>query len=305
MKLKPLLILAFILFSGLPIFGDAIIYSEKDTLVVSRTDENLLLYKHKANNQQKIEDICKILGCNVSNVRQMNQLEESSVLRKQDEILIPVNEKALITEAHHKYEKQKYVPVVYEVRPNDNLFRISRHYFFQSLEELMARNGMADYNLSIGDRIHVGWLNIKELEIPPKAIKIDEIDVEDESEVEEGKNENENEEENEDGLKDETVDSTSVIVEEPIIYMASRGVGMWDKKVRDNGKHLALHPKAKIGSTIELKNRMLNRTVKAKVIGRIPENVYPDDISILVGPSAAKSLGVIDAKFSVEIRYIP
>lgn len=302
MKLKPLAILAFLLFSTFSSFGNDIIYTEADTLVVSRTDTNVLLYKHKAIKQQKIEDICKLLGCDVKVVVQINNLEDPWVLPKKEEILIPVNEKALITEAEHKYEKQKYVPVVYEVRPKDNLFRIARHYFFQSLEELMARNEMSDYNLSIGDRIHVGWLNLEEQKTPP-AIKIEELAEEQDSAMTDDIV-NIDKEIKED-IDEVEVDSSSIVDEEPLIYMASTGKGMWDKKVRDNGEFLALHPKAKVGSTIVLKNRMLNRTINAKVIGRIPKNVYPDDISVLVGPTAAKSLGVIDAKFSVEIRYIP
>jgi len=165
----------------------------------------------------------------------------------------------------------------------------------------MTRNKMEDYNLSIGERIHVGWVSTeqKQAEAMPIATLLSPISVKDDNMV---LVPSDVETVNED-LAETEVDSLALNVEGPVVYKASRGKGMWDKKVRDNGKFLALHQKAKIGSTIELRNVMLNRTIKAKVIGRIPQNVYPDDIQVLLGPTAAKSLGVIDTKFSVEIRY--
>lgn len=284
-------------------FGSTDFTIGTDTIVISRTDQNVLLYKHKVNNHQNIGDLCDLLACDVETILQTNQADKISTLLEREEILIPISEKILVTEETHKYDKQEYVPVVYEVKPKDNLFRIARHYFFQSLEELMARNQMEDYNLSIGKKLHIGWVSIQNEKLtPPPVVKLpasiaeknDTMQfhrvIKDESDITNKENE-------------EAADSSSIIIEEPINYLTSKGKGMWDKKVRDNGKLLALHQKAKIGSTIELRNGMLNRTIRAKVIGRIPKNVYPDDISVLVGPTAAKSLGVIDHKFPVEVRY--
>jgi len=276
----------------------------QDTIVLTMSAQNILLYKHKLNKQDKIEDLSMLFGTDTDKILQVNNSTSLGSLSDKSEIIIPVSEKSLVTEETHKYDKQEYIPVVYLVKPKDNLFRIARHYFFQSLDDLMARNNMDDYNLAIGDKIHVGWLSTK----PKEAIEIEISDpittepIESEEMVYDGlvdKDDNTEEE-----LIEVEIDSSAIELEEPVIFMASQGKGMWDKKVRDNGKLLALHEKAKIGSTIELKNSMLNRTIKAKVIGRIPKNVYPDDISVLVGPAAAKSLGVIDAKFFVEIRYI-
>lgn len=298
------LIIVFLLIASNLLATDKSYLFRQDTIVLTMSAQNILLYKHKLNKQDKIEDLSMLFGTNTDQILQVNNSASIGSLSNKKEIIIPVSEKSLVTEETYKYDRQQYIPVVYQVKSKDNLFRIARHYFFQSLDDLMARNNMEDYNLDIGDQIHVGWLSTK----PKDAIEIEISDpinaepIESEEMVFDGLVDKDviNDEE----LKDVVRDSSTIEIEEPIIFMVSQGKGMWDKKVRDNGKLLALHEKAKIGSTIELKNSMLNRTIKAKVIGRIPKNVYPDDITVLVGPAAAKSLGVIDAKFFVEIRYI-
>jgi hypothetical protein len=49
---------------------------------------------------------------------------------------------------------------------------------------------------------------------------------------------------------------------------------------------------------------MKNRTAYAKVIGRIPDRAYGDEIIVVLSPSVAKMLGARDPKFFVEIRYL-
>ena len=48
---------------------------------------------------------------------------------------------------------------------------------------------------------------------------------------------------------------------------------------------------------------MKGATVYAKVIGRIPNNVYGKEVIVIVAPSVAKTLGAIDERFFVKIKY--
>jgi hypothetical protein len=66
----------------------------------------------------------------------------------------------------------------------------------------------------------------------------------------------------------------------------------------------ALHPTARVNSVIELHNPMMNRKVLAKVIGNIPPNTYPEEVKVIISPKTAKSLGVIDQRFFVKMRYL-
>jgi len=88
-------------------------------------------------------------------------------------------------------------------------------------------------------------------------------------------------------------------------YRQTKGIAVWDKENEDSGKYFVLHRMAKVGSTMQVINPMLGRMVQAKVISNFPPNVYPDDVKLVVSPSIAKVLGVIDGRFLVEMKYLP
>jgi hypothetical protein len=48
---------------------------------------------------------------------------------------------------------------------------------------------------------------------------------------------------------------------------------------------------------------MLNRKVYAKVVAKLPERIYPKDVSIVISPGVAEALGAIDNRFLIEMRY--
>ena len=65
----------------------------------------------------------------------------------------------------------------------------------------------------------------------------------------------------------------------------------------------ALHRYAPVNSVIAVTNPMKKRTVYVKVIGRMPDTVYSDNIIVVVSSTAASMLGAKDAKFYVQVRY--
>jgi hypothetical protein len=83
----------------------------------------------------------------------------------------------------------------------------------------------------------------------------------------------------------------------------TKGIAIWDKNMTSGSGLIAIHPTARINSFIELFNPMFNRTVRAKVVGQMPPNRYPKDISIIVSPEVARQLGVLDRRFYVILRY--
>jgi hypothetical protein len=64
-----------------------------------------------------------------------------------------------------------------------------------------------------------------------------------------------------------------------------------------------LHDEAKVGSILDIYNPMLKTHVKAKVLGKIPLSTYAEDIQIIISPAVAKELGILDARFKVNIKY--
>jgi hypothetical protein len=55
---------------------------------------------------------------------------------------------------------------------------------------------------------------------------------------------------------------------------------------------------------MEITNPMLHRTITAKVSGNIPPGLYQSHVGIVVSPSTARALGVLDQQFFARWRYV-
>ena len=72
----------------------------------------------------------------------------------------------------------------------------------------------------------------------------------------------------------------------------------------DNGTVYVLHKNAIIDSYVEMYNPNVNRSVRAKVIGRIPYGAYTNDVCLVLSPRTAVQLGALDNRFKVEIKAL-
>lgn len=73
----------------------------------------------------------------------------------------------------------------------------------------------------------------------------------------------------------------------------------------DTKKYLALHKSAPVGTIMQVRNEMNNQTVFVRVVGTIPETGNNNKVLIKISKKAFDRLGSVDAKFPVEISYIP
>jgi LysM repeat protein len=70
-------------------------------------------------------------------------------------------------------------------------------------------------------------------------------------------------------------------------------------------KYLALHRTAPIGTIMQVKNTMNNQTVFVRVVGALPNTGENDKILLKISKKAFDRLGAVDAKFPVEISFVP
>ncbi len=87
-----------------------------------------------------------------------------------------------------------------------------------------------------------------------------------------------------------------------------RGIATWiesSEPQKDSGVMLALHNQAPIGSWIEVRNLMNNKAVRAKVVGRLPQNLQDSQAVVKLSHTAAQQLQAHDPKVLVEVLYIP
>jgi rare lipoprotein A (peptidoglycan hydrolase) len=83
-----------------------------------------------------------------------------------------------------------------------------------------------------------------------------------------------------------------------------QGVAVWKKEAREDSDLYALHRYAKINSIVAVKNPMNNRVVYAKVIGKMPDTTYDNNVAVVLSPLAAKLLGAVDPRFFVRVTYL-
>ncbi len=100
-------------------------------------------------------------------------------------------------------------------------------------------------------------------------------------------------------LEEKSQDTSSQSINK---YYLSDVLGFWDKNSTSEALFV-LHNEAKIGSLMDIHNPMLRRHTKAKVIGRIPNSTYPEEIEIILSSKCAKIMGILDTRFKVNIKY--
>ncbi|MCB0664116.1 MAG: hypothetical protein KDC24_15330, partial [Saprospiraceae bacterium] len=86
--------------------------------------------------------------------------------------------------------------------------------------------------------------------------------------------------------------------------VSDRGAAFWHKdQVNKSHELYALHREAAVGSVILVANPMTRKTAYVRVLGRIPESAYPDNVKVVLSARTAKILGARDSRFFVELQY--
>ncbi|MDF1696195.1 MAG: LysM peptidoglycan-binding domain-containing protein [Saprospiraceae bacterium] len=305
-------------------------FDNDDIIQVELSNNSDYYYLHTIKKGHSIYALSKIFGVSVDNLMRLNAIRDVSSLKIGQKIKIPIQDSYLFKGTNLRGLKYgHYVPVYYQTKPKDNLFRISRIYFKQPTEDLVKRNNLKDNHLSLGQSILVGWFPIDSA-IPRKEVEQRE-EIEEDLEIAVVETE---EDESQDVRIEYNQDVTSELLESDVMngvdstekslipsnfnmdllgklkYSESMKeirkyeVANWDKTIQDNGSIYVLHKSAIIDSYIELYNPILRRTLKAKVIGRIPYGAYTKDVTLVLSPRTAKQLGAEDRRFKVEVKAL-
>lgn len=180
----------------------------------------------------------------------------------------------------------------YQVKPKENMFRISRIYFEMQTKDLLNLNQMRRYDLAVDQILTIGYLRKMKHPIFPAGIESDTILIPTDSLI----------------LSSENVQVMRSPLDEyrenQIPISSGKGVAYWDKSTEQSNRYYVLHASARLNSIMEIVNPMNQRKVFAKVVGNIPQNSYTKDIQIVVSPAVAKKLGVLDSRFYTTYQYI-
>jgi LysM repeat protein len=192
-------------------------------------------------------------------------------------IKIPVPNKAIKRYKSSSFIASKNISIYYIVQPGDNLYQIAKRYFEMPVDSVLKRNKLKSNNLKPGQRLHMGWMGIEGIHTDWRA-----SNPSPESEA----------------LKVHFQEDKKGRKE-----VVGQGVCYWPKDSKEKGSLYALHREAALGTVIHVNNPMNNRSVYAKVIGRIPTG-YERNVEVVLSPEAALKLGARDPRFFVKTKYL-
>lgn len=170
----------------------------------------------------------------------------------------------------------------YHVQPKETLYHISKVVLGVQPETISNLNPSVQQGLSIGQTLYIGWYVPSAIKPPfsssPSSIGRDTTLFK---------------------PKDYMLEAH---MEGNKIH-EQKGLAVW-KPGNVNAHFYVLHPSARVGSYMEITNPMLNRTITAKVAGHFPPGLYQSNVGIVVSPSTARALGVLDQQFYAHWRYV-
>lgn len=281
---KKLFVLLIVLFTQIGLFatGDSLNYlSLKDTIFLSAGNFSEKVFEHAIERKQTLFSLSRFYGLSVEELYYFNPgLKDLSVtpgLR----IKVPIPNRSIIRYKTTEFDPNRHVPVYYIVQKGETLYRIAKVYFRMPIKEVMDRNGLSSTGLKTGQLLHVGWMSLDGV---PEEFR-----------------------QSAGGPLARRNNALKKIFRMESASMKERehqGVAVWKKEAKEDSDLYALHRYAKLNSIIEVKNPMTGRTVYAKVIGKIPDTTYGNNVAVVLSPLAAKLSGAKDPRFFVRVTYL-
>ncbi len=291
-------------------------------LEIQINEHNQAYYVHTLKQNETLYSLARYFKVPLEDLLIINDFKKEDTIPLGASIIIPIDVEEIRTPV--KSLDDRWVPLYYYVKPKETLYKISKIYFPQKIENLITRNNVSSFALSRGKKLVIGWWGddieaetevdvatkikiklrerLKEKTTEPQSqttddpiiitsdedldMKLDSIlsDIVDPEEI-----------------QSETIDTIGVELETEINYKP--GIASWDKSGTDRKNLFVMHNDAKPNSIIRLRYPVTGKEITAKVLCPIPENVFEEDIDIVISPAVAIALGALDTRFRIQMDY--
>jgi LysM repeat protein len=261
--------------------GDSLNYlTPKDTVFLSVGPYNEKVFEHKMEKKQTLYSLAKFYGLSVEELYLYNPGLKEQAVRLGQAILVPIPNRAITRYKIDGFVESEHVPVFYVVRKGDTMYRIAGTYFRMPMVEIMDRNEMDVTDVKPGQRLLIGWMKLSG--IPEEYRQFDGGP-----------------------LARRNHAMRQIYIRECFSKKEHehQGVAYWKTASKEDSDLYALHREAPLNAVIAVTNPMTNRTVYAKVIGKIPDSAYGNDVIVVLSPLAAKLLGAVDPRFFIRVKY--
>jgi LysM repeat protein len=185
------------------------------------------------------------------------------------------------------------------VTQSQTLYGISRMYDVTT-EQLRSWNSLNSDDLYIG-QVLVITDNIDNSSMLPAVNEETKVKAKNEIPKNSGKIEN----------PSSTASVSSVAVDEemndgqPSEKITQKGFAEVIENTNETKKYLALHRTAPQGTIMQVRNEMNNQSVFVRIVGSIPPTGDNSKVILKISKKAYDRLGAVDARFPVELSYMP
>jgi len=259
--------------------GQSALENQQDSIFISFDEHGNKTFQHVMQDDETLYSLSKFYGLTLEQLYIFNPMMIEAIWDVGQQLTIPLPNRAIIRYTENEAEAKGLFPLYYRVKPGDSMYGIAKTNFKMPVEDLLVRNNLKSHALDLDQVLLIGWMKKDGILADwHNAGKI-------------------NPPSNEIGAFFEKGEPREGSVYE-------HGMAYWDTKETNNGELYVLHRKAAVGSKIAVHNPMNRKTIYAKVIGQLPENVYPDKVMVVISPKVAKLLGALDGQFFVKVRYL-
>jgi LysM repeat protein len=256
----------------------------KDGIFVEMDKKLGKITYHRTHHQETLYGVARLYNVQPSAIKKYNPKSFRKSSNLPPVLKIPIFDDQIIYRIPIFKSKRDYIPVYYEAQPKDNLFRVSRIYFSMPTNLLKNRNRLNKDALKKGQVLHIGWMQKTVVPLLVEIGKEKHREPEIAGPAQYGQMFEK--QEGQKGVRDKNE------------------VAFWNKENQSAKGYFVMHRFAEEKSIIEITNPMFDTKVYAKVIGNIPDHLYPKEIDMVVSGEIASSLKVMDARFFVRSRYI-
>jgi LysM repeat protein len=281
-SITPLSILAILLMLSVKNYAntnDTLKYlTAKDTVFINlddKTGEKII--EHKIQKGQTLYSLARFYGLNEEELFPYNPNLQSNKLGIGQVVRIPIPNAAIKRYKGDNFKQWKFAPIYFVAKKGDNLYKIAKTLFRMPIDSVLKWNNLPNQTIQPGQRLSVGWMSLEGVPDTMRVVRKTSAEVRSQ-------------------ILSNQIKATQVKAKES-------GAAFWQVKGNPNTDLYCLHRKAKVGSVMTIINTMNGKTAHAKVIGRMPANVYGSETIVVIAPSVAKLLGAKDAKVFVKLNY--
>ncbi len=275
--------------------------TEMTSIPVKVTSNHEIIYVHVLQKSETLYSLAKLFKIPLQDLMLVNDISKNQILALGTQIIVPINSERLIISAVKS--NPNWIPITYKVKRKETLYRISKGYFNQNIQQLMGRNNLTKLSLSLGQELIVGWwsterteklrptldriLKMSDQKYPNDTVlvlnKLDSIvtSLDNYQAI--------------DSLVNHEVDLPKIL--------SNKGIAIWERTDPNDDFLFVLHKTAKVGSVIKLQHPVTNNIVVAEVVDKLPSGSYSEDVVLIISKAVAQKLGALETRFQVGMTY--